>query len=96
MKIRSVFDVSALRPLRYADFRVLGVVGMLGGGGMMGGQVALGWFVLQLTDSALMVALVIALRMLPNLFLGIPAGVVADIVDRRRIVQVSNMLMALR
>ena len=85
---------TALEPLRYAEFRVLMVVSALNSVGMMAGQVALGWFVLQLTDSAFMVGLVIALRMLPNLFLGIPAGAVADRVDRRRMIQVLYLLMA--
>ena len=56
---------------------------------------ALGWFVLQLTDSVFMVGLVIALRMLPNLLFGVPAGAIADIVDRRRMIQVLNLMMAL-
>ena len=85
---------AAFEPLRYADFRVLAVVSALNSVGMMAGQVALGWFVLQLTDSPFMVGVVIALRMLPNLFLGIPAGAVADRVDRRRMIQVLYLLMA--
>ena len=75
----SITHWAALEPLKYADFRVLTVVSALNSVGMMAGQVALGWYVLQLTDSAFMVGLVIALRMLPNLFLGIPAGAVADL-----------------
>ncbi len=85
---------AALEPLRYADFRVLTVVAALNSVGIMAGQVALGWFVLQLTDSTFMVGVVIALRLLPNLFFGIPAGAVADTVDRRRMIQVLNLLMA--
>jgi MFS family permease len=46
-------------------------------------QVALGWLMLELTDSALMVSLAYAARMAPFFFLGIPAGAVADWVDRR-------------
>ena len=85
----------ALEPLRYPDFRALGAVSALNAVGMLAGQVALGWFVLQRTDSVFMVGLVIAVRMLPNLFLGVPAGAIADIVDRRRMIQVLNLLMAL-
>ena len=85
---------AALQPLRYVDFRVLTVVSAISSVGLMAGQVALGWFVLQLTDSPFMVGVVIALRMLPNLFFGIPAGTIADTVDRRRMIQVMNLLMA--
>ena len=85
---------AALEPLRYADFRVLTMVSALGSVGMMAGQVALGWYVLQLTDSTFMVGVVVALRLLPNLFFGIPAGAVADTMDRRRLIQVLNLLMA--
>lgn len=61
---------------------------------MLGGQVALGWFVLDLTDSVFMVGLIIAIRLVPNFFLGIPAGAIADLIDRRRMIQVLNLLMA--
>ena len=54
-------------------------------------MVVLGWFVLELTDSALMVALAMALRMLPNLLVGIPAGAIADAMDRRRLLQVLSL-----
>jgi MFS family permease len=55
--------------------------------------VAIGWFVLELTDSPFMVAVASALRMLPNFLLGVPAGAAADLVDRRRLIQAMNLLM---
>ena len=46
-------------------------------------QVALGWLVLQMTDSPFMVGVASAARMAPFFFLGIISGAVADRVDRR-------------
>ena len=61
---------------------------------MMGETVAIGWFVLHLTDSPFMVGVSMALRMAPNFLLGIPAGVIADAVDRRRLIRWLNVGMA--
>ncbi|MEE8442353.1 MAG: MFS transporter [Dehalococcoidia bacterium] len=85
----------AVAPLRYRDFRVLIAVSTLNMVAMMGSQVAIGWFVLELTDSPFMVAVASALRMLPNFILGMPAGAIADIVDRRRLIQTANLLVAM-
>ena len=46
-------------------------------------QVALGWLVLQMTDSPFMVGVASAARMAPFFFLGILSGAVADRIDRR-------------
>ncbi len=61
---------------------------------MMGEMVAIGWFVLQLTDSPFMVGVSMALRLAPNFVLGIPAGAIADSVDRRRLIRWLNVGMA--
>ncbi|MEE8443198.1 MAG: MFS transporter [Dehalococcoidia bacterium] len=89
----AITNWAALKPLRNADFRVLTVVSALNSVGMMAGQVAIGWYVLQLTDSPFMVGVVMGVRLLPNLFFGIPAGAIADAVDRRHMIQVLNLLM---
>ena len=47
--------------------------------------VALNWAVLEFTGSALYLGLINACRMVPTLLLGIPAGVLADRSDRRRL-----------
>lgn len=47
-------------------------------------SVAAGWLMTQLTSSPLMVALVQAATALPVFLLGLPAGALSDIVDRRR------------
>ena len=48
-------------------------------------MVAMGWLVLELTDSPLSLGLVWATRQAPSLFLGMLAGAIADKVDRRRL-----------
>ncbi len=47
--------------------------------------VALNWAVLEFTGSALYLGLINACRMVPTLLLGIPAGVLADRSDRRKL-----------
>lgn len=49
-------------------------------------QLALSWMALELTGSPFVVGLVAAARMAPQVPLGIPAGHLADVVDRRRLV----------
>jgi len=46
--------------------------------GMMGENVALGWLVLELTNSPLLVGVAMGTRALPLFFAGVPAGALAD------------------
>lgn len=55
--------------------------------------VAGGWLMLELTGSALWVGLMAASSTLPLLFLALPAGALADMFDRRRILVISQGLM---
>ena len=63
--------------------------------GHMGEQVALSWLILDLTDNPFMVGVSLALRMAPLFFLGIPAGTIADMVDRRLLIRSLNIVMGL-
>lgn len=54
------------------------------------------WLVLTLTHSATMLGLVVALQALPVLFLGPYGGVVADRVDKRRLMVVLQSLMGVQ
>jgi MFS family permease len=58
--------------------------------------VAQSWLVLQLTDSGTAVGLVVALQTLPVLLLGPYGGVVADRVDKRRLMVVLQSLMGVQ
>ena len=60
-----------------------------------GEQVVLGWLVLDLTNSPLLVGVALALRMAPLLVVGLPAGVLADRGDRIVLLRGANTTMAL-
>ena len=83
---------STFHSLRYKDFRYLwqGQVGAAASQWME--NIARPFLMLELTDSALLVGLVAGTRMVPMLFLGVWAGVLADRVDKKRILQVTQTI----
>jgi len=87
-------SVPLLQLWRLHGLRCLGLCVFFHSIGMVGEQVVLGWYVLEITDSAFMVGLALGVRNLPLLFAGIPAGVVADRGDRVRLLRVSGVTMA--
>ena len=86
--LESLFRVS---PLRNARFRLfyLGSVGSALGYTMQATVAA--WLMATLTTSALMVALVQTASTAPALLFGLVAGSLADIVDRRRVIVVTQL-----
>src|SRR6266545_2187025 len=86
--------ISLLHLWAHRDFRCLSLGVFFHTLSMVGEQVVLGWFILELTDSALMVGVALGLRNFPLLLVGIPAGVVADRGDRVRLLQLSGVAMA--
>jgi MFS family permease len=76
--------------LQYRDFRFLwqGQIGAAASQWME--NVARPFLILELTDSAVLVGLVAATRMVPMLFLGVWAGVLADRMDKKRILQITQ------
>jgi len=90
--------LAAFPALRHRNFRLF----FLGQGTSLVGTwmqlIAQGWLVLQLTDSAYWVGLVSALGTLPVLLFSLPAGVLADRSNKRRVVtlmQALSMVQAL-
>ena len=83
-----------LKLWRHHGVRCLGFCVFFNSIGMVGEQVVLGWYVLEITDSAFMVGLALGVRNLPLLLAGIPAGVVADRGDRVRLLRISGVVMA--
>src|SRR4051812_4570937 len=51
------------------------------------------WIMTDLAPSPIMVSLVQAAAQLPVLLLALPAGALSDLMDRRRVLILSNMLM---
>ena len=82
---------SYLAVLRYRDFRLLCASSVFDALGFMGENVVLGWTVLTITDSPLMVGLGLGLRSAPAFFLGLFAGAITDAVDRRRLMRLLDV-----
>src|SRR5512147_1855250 len=85
---------SAWSPLRNALFRNLWIATIVSNVGTWMQDVGAGWLMTSLTSSPSLVALVEAADSLPLMLLALPAGALADIVDRRRLlIAVQTYLM---
>lgn len=80
-----------LAPFGIAGFAGLWVSASAGSFARTTTQLAFSWLTLQATDSPFLVGVVAAARMAPQLVLGIPAGIVADYVDRRTLLVAVNV-----
>jgi MFS family permease len=78
-------STSALAPLRNPVFRGLWLAGLAANLTMWMNDVAAAWLMTSLTTSPVMVALVSTAATMPVFLFGLPAGAMADIVDRRRV-----------
>src|SRR5258705_3895061 len=72
-------------PLRHRLFRGLWIATIVSNIGTWMHEVGAGWLMTSLSSSPSMVALVEAADSLPGMLLALPAGAIADIVDRRRL-----------
>ena len=87
---------SAWSPLRNALFRSLWIATIVSNVGSWMQDVGAGWLMTELSSSPSMVALVEAADSLAIMLLALPAGAIADIVDRRRLlIAVQAYLMVL-
>ncbi|HVR31772.1 MAG TPA: MFS transporter [Acidimicrobiia bacterium] len=82
----------AVAPLRVPAFRALWLASVFSSLGTFLQAVAGAWLMLELTDSATWVGLMVASNMLPILFLGVLAGAVADLFDRTKVMIVAQSL----
>ena len=71
-------------PLRYSLFAVIWAATVLGNTGTFMRDVVSAWLVTELSPSPAAVAMIQAASTLPIFLLAIPAGVLSDILDRRR------------
>jgi len=83
-------DFSAWAPLREPLFRSLWGAAVISYTGTWMQNVGAGWLMTQLTMSPLMVGLVQAAATLPVFLVILPAGALADMVDRRRLLLISQ------
>jgi MFS family permease len=87
--------VSAWAPLREPLFRALWIAAIVSYIGTWMQAVGAGWMMIMLTMSPLMVGLVQAAVALPVFLVILPAGALADMVDRRRFLLVTQGWMVL-
>ena len=87
--------ISAWEPLREPVFRALWIASLTSNIGTWMQNVGAAWLMTSLTPSPVVVALVQAATSLPVFLVGLPAGALADIVDRRRLLIVSQGWMLL-
>src|SRR5262245_35754544 len=73
------------RALRHPVFRALWIASVASNFGTWVQSVGASWLMTSLAASATMVALVQAMTSLPLFLLSLPAGALADVVDRRRV-----------
>lgn len=81
----SVYFTGTFRAFRDRNYRLLWPANILAYSSRWMQLTLLGWLVLELTDSALRVALVGVFAMTPMLLLGLVGGMLADVMDRRRL-----------
>lgn len=72
-------------PLRYRAFRILWVTALIANIGMWMQSVGAAWLMVSLGTTPLLVALTQTATTLPAFIFGLPAGVLADLMDRRRL-----------
>jgi len=82
-------------PFSYAIFRAIWIAGVVSNVGTWMQNVAGVWLVTTLTTSALLVALMQTATSLPAFLLSMPAGAMADLVDRRKLLLYTQGFMAL-
>ncbi len=86
---------SSIEPLRVRRFRALWTAAVFSNVGTFLHAVAASWAMLELTGSPLWVGLMAGSSTLPLLFLALPAGAIADLIDRRRVLLVAQSIMGL-
>jgi len=86
---------SALAPLREPLFRSLWIAAVVSYTGTWMQNVGAGWLMTELTTSPLVVSLVQAAAAVPVFLVVLPAGALADMVDRRRLLLFTQSWMVL-
>ena len=86
---------STWRPFRYSAFTVLWTATVVSNIGTWMHDVGAGWLMTSLAPSPFMVALVQGATTLPIFLLALPAGALADIVDRRKVLLAVTLFLTL-
>src|SRR5687768_6967312 len=83
--------VSGWEPLRNRTFRALWIANVASGIGTTMHDTAATWAMTNLTTSPTLITLMQTAASLPIFFFGLPAGAVADIVDRRKLLIIAQI-----
>jgi len=86
---------SLWQPLRHKAYRAIWIATVVSNMGTWMHDVGAAWLMTMLTSDPFMVAMIQAATALPIFLFALPAGALADIVDRRRYLLVVQLLMAL-
>jgi len=81
------------RPLALPVFRALWIASVASNVGTVMHDTAAGWLMTSLSRSAILVALMQTASSLPMFLLSLPSGALADVVDRRRLLMVTQAWM---
>lgn len=87
--------ISMWHPLSIARFRSLWIAVTISNTGTWMHDMGVGWLMATMTDSSFMIALVQTATTLPFFLLALPAGTLADIVDRRKYMLLTILWMFL-
>jgi MFS family permease len=87
--------VSPLSPFRYRVFAVVWTGTLLSNIGIWMQNAAAGWLMTTLAPEPRVVALVQVASVLPMFLLGLPAGALADLLDRRRLLLAMEIVIAM-
>ena len=87
-------SLSAWAPLKYQVFRLLWSTWLVANICMWMNDVAAAWMMTSMTTSPIWVALVQSASTLPVFLLGLPSGALADILDRRRFLIMTQFWIA--
>ncbi len=83
----------ALSPLRDPIFRSLWIAAVISYTGSWMQNIATGWLMTSLTSSPMLISLVQVALSLPVLLIALPAGAIADLVDRRKFLLITQTSM---
>lgn len=88
-------NTGAFAPFMHKNFAVLWVATVLSNVGTWMHDVGAGWLMTSMTSSPVMVALVQTATTLPLFLFALPAGAIADIVDKRRLLLAVQSVLAI-
>ncbi len=99
-KVKGVDTVAVARPgmfraLSHRNYRIFWIGAFLSNVGTWMQAVAQGWLVLQLTDSSFWLGLDGFMATAPGFFLTLAGGVLADLMDRRRLLLMTQIVAGL-